>query len=81
MTVDPNTVIKVLIASGATNIAFLLLLLFSCRCFGASGYAARLFNREWFKRFYAWHCVVWRGLFISVLIHTAAAFYLIAISP
>ncbi|MBT4936146.1 hypothetical protein HOL21_00715 [Candidatus Woesearchaeota archaeon] len=66
----------ILFIAGITNILFLLLVFFSCRCMGGSKITQRLFSKEWYTRFYAKHCYFWYGFFISVLTHTILAFYL-----
>ena len=67
--------IKILFVAGITNIIFLLLVLFSCRCMG-NPITKRLFGNKAYQKFYSKHCYYWWGFIISVIIHTALAFYL-----
>lgn len=59
---------------GITNLIFLILVLFSCRCFlGTKAYIV-LMGKAWFKKFYRYHCFYWWGFVISVFLHAALAF-------
>jgi hypothetical protein len=66
--------IQILFIAGITNIIFLLLVLFSCRCI--LGRWSKLGNNDRYLKFYKYHCYYWYGFIISVLIHTILAFYL-----
>jgi hypothetical protein len=68
------SVLQVLIISGITNIVFLLLVLFSCRCVAPFKITGKLLKHKGFRRFYDLHCYYWWGFIISVLVHTITAF-------
>ncbi len=68
--------VKILFLAGITNILFLLLTFFSCRCLMGPKITRWLAQQKWFRKFYGWHCFMWWGFFISVIIHTILAFYL-----
>lgn len=61
---------------GITNLIFLLLVFFSCRCLAGARLTMRLFQYPWYQKFYAKHCFFWWGFFISVTAHTTLALYL-----
>jgi hypothetical protein len=79
MAIDYAFGIKILFIAGITNILFLLLVLFSCRCIGMSKTTKKLYNYRWFQKFNKYHCWYWYGFIISVLIHTILAFMLFRI--
>ena len=64
---------------GLSNLVFLFLVLFSCRCFVGTRLYLILLSRPWFKKFYSWHCWYWRGFVLSVLLHTLTAFWIFGI--
>jgi hypothetical protein len=68
--------IETLFIAGITNIIFLLLVLFSCRCIGFWKLTSSWLGNEKYIKFYKYHCYYWYGFIISVLIHTILAFYL-----
>jgi len=68
--------LKILFIFGLTNILFLLLLAFSCRCIGLHKITSKFLTYEKYRKFYNLHCYYWYGFFISVIIHTSLAFYL-----
>lgn len=76
MIIDYELGIKILFASGITNIIFLLLVFFSCRCMGRAKILNKAFEYKRYQKFYSKHCYFWWGFVISVLIHTLTAFYL-----
>lgn len=67
---------KLLFVFGITNLIFLLMVAFSCRCVGLFNWAQRWFSNSKYQKFYSWHCYYWYGFFISVIAHTVLAFYL-----
>ncbi|PIS05468.1 MAG: hypothetical protein COT81_01050 [Candidatus Buchananbacteria bacterium CG10_big_fil_rev_8_21_14_0_10_42_9] len=71
---DPNLAAKIVFIAGLTNIFFLILIFFSCRCLSGK-LIAPLMAKPWFRKFYQWHCWYWWGFFISVLIHSILALY------
>jgi hypothetical protein len=68
--------IKILFIAGVTNVLFLLLVFFSCRCLAGPRISNWLFKYDLFRRLYKYHCKLWWGFYASVLIHTLLAFYL-----
>jgi len=68
--------VKILYLAGITNIIFLLLTFFSCRCLMGPKLSRWFAQRDWFRRLYKYHCFFWWGFFLSVIIHTILAFYL-----
>lgn len=63
--IDPALGIKIILALGITNLAFLILVRLSCRCL------AQRFAK--YTRFYKLHCLFWWGLIASVTIHAIIA--------
>jgi len=61
---------------GITNIIFLVLVLFSCRCFLGFKLYVKLVKTAWFKKVYKYHCWYWWGFIISVSLHTLIAYLL-----
>jgi hypothetical protein len=73
---DSELGFKILSLAGITNIIFLLLVFFSCRCMGGSKLTQKLFSYPYYQKFYRLHCYFWWGFYLSVIIHTVLAFYL-----
>ncbi len=71
---------QILNIAGITNLVFLFLVFFSCRCLGGHRVLERLFKNSSFMRFYKLHCYFWWGFFISVIIHTFMAFSIFGLS-
>jgi hypothetical protein len=61
---------------GISNLIFLVLVLFSCRCFLGVKWYLVLMSKPWFKKFYRYHCWYWWGFVISVTLHTILALIL-----
>jgi len=59
---------------GIINLFFLVLIIFSCRCFLGTKIYLVLLQKRWFKKFYQYHCWYWWGLVVSVFFHTLFAF-------
>ena len=66
--------IRVTYLLGISNLIFLVLVLFSCRCFLGTRIYLKLLSQNWFKKFYQYHCWYWWGFIISVFLHTILAF-------
>ena len=58
---------------GVTNLVFLLLVFFSCRCVMGRAMFEWLWKNSWYQKFFSYHCYLWWGFFISVLAHTIIA--------
>jgi len=74
--IDPGVAIKILKALGYTNLLFLLLTFFSCRCLAGRKLTKWLVQYDWYRKFYKWHCWFWWGFYVSVIIHSLIAWYL-----
>ena len=70
------TTLQIMFVSGITNIIFLILVLFSCRCIGFWRLTSKMLYNKKFQLFYKYHCWYWYGFIISVLVHTITAFYI-----
>lgn len=66
---SPMVAQRIIFILGVTNAIMLLALFSSCRCVGASKVGALLMKRQWFKRYYKYHCYLWWILLVSVAIH------------
>jgi len=64
---DPNLQFKILYIAGITNILFLLLVFFSCRCIMGPKLAKFFTSKKWFQKLYRWHCWFWWAFFLSVI--------------
>ncbi len=71
--------IKTIYILGISNLVFLVLVLFTCRCFVGTKFYIQLLQKPWFKKFYNFHCWFWRGFVLSVALHTTVAFLLFGI--
>jgi len=71
--------LDILLVAGITNVLFLLLVIFSCRCMGFWRITKWIFGYENYQKFYKFHCFFWYGLIISVFIHATLAIYLFGI--
>lgn len=60
---------------GITNLVFLFLTFFSCRCLMGKPLTEFLWKREWYKKFYVTHCWWWRFFFVSVALHSVIAIW------
>lgn len=72
--IDPNLGIKLVFILGITNILSILLVFFSCRCLIGIKFVNKMWQYEWYKKFYNKHCYYWWVFIISVLLHTIIAF-------
>jgi hypothetical protein len=79
MVIDYALGIRIIFVLGITNILFLVLVFFSCRCLGGARLLGRLFKHKRFLKFYSKHCWFWWGFYISVIIHTVVAFLIFPI--
>jgi hypothetical protein len=66
----------IIFVAGILNLVFLLMVYFSCRCIMPIKMFNKLSKKDWFKKFYRYHCYYWWAFFISVIVHTVLAFYL-----
>lgn len=66
--------IKLVYVLGITNLMFILLVLFTCRCLLGKKIVGRLWNYAWYKKLYARHCIFWWFFIASVILHTILAF-------
>lgn len=73
MLIEPATGARITFMLGITNIIGLFLVFFSCRCLMGSSLQKRLWQHDWYKKFYNAHCHYWKLFFISVLIHAVFA--------
>ncbi len=73
MFIDPQIASKILLIAGITNVIFVVLVFFSCRCLVGKNIYSRLIKYDWYKKFYTKHCYYWWAFFISVLVHTFLA--------
>ena len=64
---------KILMILGISNFLFLLLISSSCRCMGFHALTNKLFQYNWYKKFYSYHCYYWYGLWLSVTLHAVIA--------
>jgi hypothetical protein len=54
---------------GVVNALTILLIFFSCRCLPGSTIGSRLMEHGPFKRFYRYHCHLWKVFWPSVSVH------------
>nr|MBI4156539.1 hypothetical protein [Candidatus Woesearchaeota archaeon] len=66
--------IRITFLLGITNLIGLFLVFFSCRCLIGHKIANKLYQKEWYRKFYNNHCYYWWFFFASVLLHTIFAF-------
>ncbi len=64
---------KIVFALGIMNLLTGLTLYFSCRCFPVGKVGKQMMQKEWFKKFYKYHCAIWKIFWTSVIIHVALA--------
>ena len=79
MPIDPELGLKLLFGLGITNILFLLMVFFSCRCIAGINFINKMWKYEWYKKYYNYHCYYWWGFMLSVLLHATLAFILFGI--
>ncbi len=75
MALDPLLAARITFALGIANLVGLLLVFFSCRCLMGTNLAQKLYQHNWYKKFYSNHCRYWWFFFLTVLLHTLFAFY------
>jgi len=63
---------KLVFVLGITNMVFGLLVLFSCRCMLGT-FVKKLYNYNWYRKFYKYHCYYWWIFFVSVFLHSFLA--------
>ena len=70
----PFSGVQLVYIMGITNIVFMVLTLFSCRCRGFGAVSEYLLPEKIYRKFYRAHCFYWWGFIISVMLHTFFAF-------
>lgn len=64
---------RIIFSLGIINVLSGFAIFFSCRCIGSAAIGKRLMQKEWYKTFYKYHCVIWRIFWPSVIIHATLA--------
>jgi hypothetical protein len=64
---------KIVFILGIINLLTGLTLYFSCRCIPMGKRGKQLMQKEWFKKYYKYHCVIWKIFWPSVIIHIVLA--------
>ncbi|MBI2662442.1 hypothetical protein HYX11_03205 [Candidatus Woesearchaeota archaeon] len=59
---------------GLSNLLFLILVLLSCRCMLGT-FVRKLWQYQWYQKFYSKHCYYWWGFTLSVFLHATLALY------
>jgi hypothetical protein len=54
---------------GVFNLVAALLIFFSCRCLPGSMVGDRLMRYGAYKRFYRYHCYIWRLFWPAIVVH------------
>lgn len=70
---DPVLSLKVLFLLGISNLFLLCLVFMSCRCLIGTALFNRLMKHEWYKKFFDFHCMLWKLFALSVFFHAAIA--------
>lgn len=71
--------IQVIFITGIINILSIFAIVMSCRCLTGSRIYSALIRYKWYGNFYKNHCYWWWLFFMSVVIHSFSAFYLIGL--
>ncbi len=79
MLIDPSVGVKLIYVLGIANIIGVLLVFFSCRCLVGVRFVNKMFQHDWYKKFYDLHCYYWWFFFASVVLHTITAFLVFGI--
>ena len=61
---------------GVVNIVAAILIFGSCRCLPGSRLMGKLMNYAKYKRFFGYHCYIWRVFWPSVVVHAFLALML-----
>jgi|TARA_Y100000310_G_scaffold141404_1_gene140868 hypothetical protein len=77
--INPNFATQLIFIFGIINVISIILVFFSCRCLVGAKLVKRLWQYDWYKKFYKMHCYYWWLFIISVLLHTILAFYVFGI--
>ena len=70
---DPLLATRLIIVLGILNLITGVLIFFSCRCLSGSRLGNKLMKYQVYKRFYKYHCYVWKVFWPSVMIHAMLA--------
>jgi len=65
---------QIMFLLGIVNILSMLAVFFSCRCLVGHKFVQAMMQKNWYRKFYSWHCMFWWIFFASVLAHTLLAF-------
>ncbi len=76
---QPIIVTRVIVILGIINLVTGGLIFFSCRCIPGSRITGKLMKYSAYKRFYKYHCYIWRVFWPSVIVHAILAFTLVGI--
>ncbi len=71
--------VRVLFILGIINIVTGVLIFFSCRCLPGSKITGRLMKYQKYKRFYGYHCYIWRVFWPSVIVHAIFAIIFVGV--
>ncbi len=64
---------RIIFSLGIVNLLTGLLIFSSCRCLPGSKIGAALMRRQPYKRFFQWHCHLWKVFWPSVMVHAVLA--------
>lgn len=64
---------KFIFALGLVNLLTGFTIFFTCRCLPTAKISKGLMQKEWYKNFYKYHCVIWRIFWPSVIVHATLA--------
>lgn len=64
---------RVVFILGIVNLLTGLSIYFTCRCIPVGKMGKQLMQKEWYKNFYKYHCVIWKIFWPSVIIHAILA--------
>lgn len=67
---------QIMFLSGIFGLMFFVLIFCTCVCLGGKRLVQKLATKSWYQKLRSFHCWFWWGLFVSMLVHIALAFYL-----
>jgi hypothetical protein len=70
---------RIVFVTAIINLAFIALILLSCRCMNMWKLTAGLNKQPWYKKVFRWHCYLWYVFLPSLIIHAIFAIRLLGV--
>jgi len=77
--IPPVIGVRILFVLGIVNLVTGLLIFFSCRCIPGARIMGKLMKYSAYRRYFRYHCYIWRVFWPSVIVHAIIAIVYVGI--